>query len=156
MKYVSLSAIFCLYMLGLFSTFNAQPNSLSWHVFIYIHSIDNLNDMIVKNITDALKVPLNDSVSFFIQLHAYDDIGLRYKITKDGLFFVDQVVLADDDKQNFIDAATWGFANCTADNTMLVFAGHGWEILDPEWNAMVAAWQAGTTFLNNSCSIAMD
>jgi|GEM_PF-1697206 len=148
MKHLSLSAIFFICMLSLFSILEAQ----SWHVFMYLDSSDNLNDMIIKNITDALKIPINDSVSFFIQLHAYDNIGLRYKITKDGLAFVDQVVLTGSDKQNFIDAATWGFANCVADNTMLVFGGHGFGILDPEWNALISEWQAGTAALSNSCS----
>ncbi len=164
MKNISLSVIIGMYVFGLFFSFNAQSNfpsnsqstlqsiPQSWHVFMYLDSSDDLNDMIIKNITDALKIPVNDSVSFFIQLHAYDNVGLRYKITKNGLSFVEQVLLTGSDKQNFVNAATWGFAHCTADNTMLIFGGHGWGILDPEWNAVTSEWQAGTNALNNSCS----
>ncbi|HEV2601046.1 MAG TPA: clostripain-related cysteine peptidase [Candidatus Babeliales bacterium] len=106
----------------------------SWRVLMYSDSSDNLTDMIMKNITDMMRGKPNDSVEFFLQLHAYYNVGLRYKITDKGLQFIEEVALSDDSCQDFVDAATWGFAGHTADHTMLIFSNHGWGIMDPQWD----------------------
>jgi hypothetical protein len=115
-------------------------------------SSDGLHDMAIKNITDMMRAQPNDNVDFFIQLHAYDHSALRYHVTHSGLVFMQEVLLTGNSKQDFIDACTWGF-NGTADHTMLIGWGHGWGILDPEWNSETHEWEVDGGSLSNECTV---
>ena len=125
----------------------------NWRVFVYMDSSDDLNDMAIKNITDMIKVGAKESVDFLIQLHSYDDKGLRYRVDNKGLSFLDQVVLSGNSKQDFIRAARWAFSDNNADHTMLICWNHGWGILDPHWDEHEQEWLASSTALSNSCVI---
>lgn len=118
---------------------------------------DGLADMAFKNITDMMRGKPKENVDIVLQIHAYDLIGLRYRVTQDGLTFLEEIKLTGDGKRDFIDAASWAFANNTADHTMLVFSNHGWGALDPYWNAQTSTWLAAEMNLandsNESCSI---
>lgn len=142
--------IFLVIGLAFFSTLSFCAK---WHVFMYIDSSDDLNDMAIKTLTDILREKTDDSVSLRIQLHAYDEIGLRYQVTHDGLLFIEDVCLTGKSKQDFIDAAQWAFADNDAEYTMLIFNNHGWGILDPQWNDEKNEWEVGVDSLSNSCPI---
>lgn len=130
--------LFCLLILShVFMTASAD----TWKVFWYMDASDGLSDMAIKNITDAMRAKPNENVEWLIQLHAYFDAGLRYRITKNGLSFSQEVTLSGNPKQDFINAAAWAFKNTTADHTMLIMANHGWGILEPWWNDQTQEWE---------------
>jgi len=125
-------------------------SAATWKLFFYMDASDNLADMAFKNITDMMRGNPNDSVEIVIQLHAYDSIALRYQIINASLVFNQEVVLSGDAKQDFIDAASWAFANNTSDYTMLIFANHGWGALDPRWNPITEEWEAAEMSISNN------
>jgi hypothetical protein len=128
-------------------------SAATWKIFLYADSSDNLSDMIIKNITDIIRGKPNDTVDFMIQLHAYYMTGLRYRVTAQGLAFIEEIQLSDDNQQNFINGAQWAFANNSADYTMLIISNHGWGILDPQWNEQAQEWQVHEGGLSNNCMI---
>lgn len=119
----------------------ASLSADTWKVFFYMDSSDNLSDMAIKNITDMVRGKPNDTVEFIIQLHAYYDAGLRYRITENGLEFLQEITLSGNSKQDFIDAAGWAFLNNDSDHIMLIVSNHGWGILDPQWNEATQEWE---------------
>ncbi len=123
----------------------------TWKVLWYMDASDGLSDMAIKNMTDAMRAKPNAQVEWLIQLHAYFDAGVRYRITKDGLTFLQEVTLSGNGKQDFINAAAWAFKNNTADHTMLIMANHGWGILEPWWNDQAQEWEvdAGSLLSQN-------
>lgn len=128
----------------------------TWKFFFYMDASDRLADMAFKNITDMMRGNPNDNVEALLQLHAYGDTALRYRITGAGLFFVDEVPLTGDSKQDFITAAAWALARNSTDNIMVVFSNHGWGALDPHWNPATNAWEAAEMSIshgdgNNVC-----
>ncbi len=140
-------------VMGLVMLFNTHAWADSWHILFYMDASDNLSDMAVKNITDMMRGKPNDSITFFIQLHAYHQAGLRYQLTDQGLQFLEEVILTGDCKQDLIDAASWGFANQTADHTMLILSNHGWGILDPRWNEQTERWEVLNDESETTCPI---
>lgn len=114
----------------------------TWKFFFYMDASDRLADMAFKNITDMMRGAPNQNVEALLQLHAYGNTALRYRITHTGLAFVDEVILSGDGKQDFIAAATWALSHNTMDRTMIVLSNHGWGALDPRWNENEHAWQA--------------
>ncbi len=127
--------------------------SVTWKVFFYMDSSDALSHMAIKNITDMMRGIPNNTVDFVIQLHAYYAAGLRYRVTSEGLVFLEETAISGNSKQDFIDAACWAFANNNADYTMLIASNHGWGILDPQWNSETQQWEAGADALSNACTI---
>ena len=132
----------------------------TWKLFFYMDASDDLTDMAIKNITDIMRGKvndINDTVDVVIQLHAYNQVALRYRVTTQGMLFVEETTLSTDCKKDFIDAATWAFANNTTDYTMLIFSNHGYGALDPQWNESTNTWKAtGMDLANNgnaTCSI---
>ncbi len=137
-----------------FLLFVSLPSSLcadTWRVFFYMDSSDALSDMAIKNITDMIRGKPNDAVDFMIQLHAYYDAGLRYRVTEHGLEFLEEVQLSGNSKQDFITAAHWGFADNDRDHTMLIMSNHGYGILDPQWNEVTKEWEMDEGSLNSQC-----
>lgn len=129
-------------------------HTASWRVFVYMDSSDNLSDMAFKNITEMICGTPSDSVEFFIQLHAYDTIGLRYTITKTGLTCVDTILLSESDKQAFIEGARWALEDIKSDTyVMISLWGHGWGILDPEWNSETQQWEADGAYPHEYCAL---
>jgi hypothetical protein len=112
----------------------------SWRVLFYMDSSDNLSDMAFKNITDMMCGHLGENVEYFIQLHAYSDSALRYRLQDNAIQFLEEVRLSGDSQQDLIDAAAWGFDDNNADHTMLILSNHGWGILDPRWNESLHKW----------------
>lgn len=139
--------------LTLITTLSLPLLADTWNIFWYMDSSDGLNDMAIKNITDMLRGKPNDMVNVRIQLHAYFDAGLRYHATQNSLEFIEEVMLTGNSKQDFINAARWGFADNTADHTMLIIANHGWGILDPHWNDITNEWEVDAGGLSNQCMI---
>ncbi len=123
----------------------------TWRVFFYMDSSDALSDMAIKNITDMVRGKPNDMVDFVIQLHAYYDAGLRFRVTEYGLEFVEEVILTGNSKEDFINAAQWGFANNDRDHAMLIMSNHGYGILDPQWNEVTNEWEMDEGGLNSQC-----
>lgn len=123
----------------------------TWRVFFYMDSSDALSDMAIKNVTDMVRGKPNDMVEFFIQLHAYYDAGLRYRVIEKGLEFIEEILLSGDSKQDFINAAEWGFVDNDCDHTMLIMSNHGYGILDPHWNDVTNEWEMDTGSLNDQC-----
>jgi hypothetical protein len=118
-------------------------------------SSDALSDMAIKNITDMVRGKPNDNVEFLIQLHAYYDAGLRYRVTENGLEFLEEIRLNGDSRKDFITAAQWGFADNDADHTMLIMSNHGYGILDPHWNDVTHEWEMDTGGLSSQCGCAV-
>jgi hypothetical protein len=137
----------------LFLSLNTMLSAATWRVLLYADSSDNLSDMLIKNITEVIQGRPNDEVEFYIQLHAYYQTGLRYQVTQQGLQVIEEVQLTDDNKQDFINGLQWGFANSTADHTMLIIGSHGWGILDPRWNEQTNEWQVNEGGSSNVCTI---
>ncbi|HSW74069.1 MAG TPA: clostripain-related cysteine peptidase [Candidatus Limnocylindria bacterium] len=135
------------------SSYSISLSAATWKVFFYIDSSDSLSDMAIKNITDMVRGKPGDNIEWLIQLHAYHKAGLRYKVTNQGLLFLEEVTLTGSSKQDFIDAASWAFAQVNADHTMLILANHGWGILDPHWNEETQKWEVGSDALSNSCMV---
>lgn len=130
------------FLLLLFVTsLTASLSADTWKVFFYMDSSDSLSDMAIKNITDMVRGKPNDKVEFIIQLHAYYDAGLRYRITENGLEFLQEITLSGNSKQDFIDAAGWAFSKNDSDHIMLIVSNHGWGILDPQWNEATKEWE---------------
>lgn len=132
----------------------------TWKFFFYMDASDRLADMAFKNITDMMRGAPNHNVEALLQLHAYGNTALRYRITHTGLAFVDEVILSGDGKQDFVAAATWALSHNVMDHTMIVLSNHGWGALDPRWNEDEHAWQAAeisishdSTSLPTSCSL---
>ncbi|MDP3888982.1 MAG: clostripain-related cysteine peptidase [bacterium] len=136
--------------------FLSVSSAASWRVFVYMDSSDNLNDMAIKNISDMIRGKPHDTIDFLIQLHAYDTTALRYRITGEGLVFIEDLVLSGDSKQDFIQAAQWAFADSQADHTMFIAWNHGWGILDPQWNPQTEKWETSYEELGTACSIRSD
>ena len=128
-------------------------SAATWKVFFYMDSSDALSDMAIKNITDMVRGNPNDNVDFIIQMHAYFNAGLRYKVTSEGLVFLDEATLSGDGKQDFIDAARWAFANNQSDYTMLIMSNHGYGILDPYWNEETQKWETDTDAFCETCAL---
>lgn len=122
----------------------------TWRVFFYMDCSDGLSDMGIKNLTDMMRGAPNDNVEFLVQLHAYDDVALRYSVTANGLMFVEQARLTGDSAQDFYDAARWGLTNVTTDHVMVILSNHGWGILDPRWNEAHQTWQVDEAELSNT------
>lgn len=124
----------------------------SWKVLWYMDASDGLADMAIKNMTDALRAKPNDNVEWLIQLHAYFNVGIRYKITQDGLSFIQEVNLSGNAKQDLLSAAAWAFKNNQTDHSMLILANHGWGILEPWWNEETQEWEvdAGSLYTQNA------
>lgn len=133
----------------------AQPLSAdTWTVFLYMDSSDKLSDMAFKNITDAMRGAPNDTVEFIVQLHAYNEVGLRYQVTSTGLIFLQEVHLRGNSRLDLIDAARWVFTDCSSDHVMLILSNHGWGILDPHWDAAQDAWVTDSGDpLSESCTV---
>ena len=112
----------------------------SWRILFYMDSSDNLSDMAFKSLTEMMQAQVNNTVECFIQIHAYHDVGLRYYLDSNRLQLIETITLTGNSQQDFIDAATWSFADNTADHTMLIFSNHGWGILDPRWNDTTQKW----------------
>lgn len=125
----------------------------SWQVLFYMDSSDGLSDMAFKNITDMMRGKPHDTIQFLVQLHAYEDKGLRYAVTEHGLQFLQEVTLSMNCKQDLIDGASWAFGNSQADHTLLILSNHGWGILDPQWSEEKQKWEAGADSLSNLCVI---
>jgi hypothetical protein len=113
----------------------------SWRILFYMDSSDGLSDMAFKNITDMLRNPLNHNIELLIQLHAYDNLALRYQVTPNGLKFIQEITLSNHSQLDLVSAAAWGFSNHKADHTMLILSNHGWGILDPIWNETTQKWE---------------
>ena len=128
----------------------------TWKVLFYMNSTDQLSDMAIKNMTDMIRGKPEDTVDFLIQLHAYHQTGLRYRVTKTGLVFIEEISLSNDARQNIGDAITWAFADkpmpghASADHTMLILSNHGWGILDPIWNEHKQEWQVAAEQLSTT------
>ena len=144
-----------IYYIGLliFCLTQSFLNAASWRVLFYMDSSDNLSDMAFKSITEMMDAQLDHTVECFIQLHAYHNIALRYKIKNNNLQFLERISLSGDSKQDFINAATWGFNNNNADHTMLILSNHGWGILDPRWNEAAQKWVIDHDVTANCCAI---
>ncbi len=125
----------------------------SWNIFIYMDSSDDLSDMAIKNITDMMRGNPNDSIELLIQVHAYYNAGLRYRISNNNLHFIEEVNLSGNPFNDFINAAQWAFKNDDAEHTMLILSNHGWGILDPIWNTESEQWESVHNASNNSCPI---
>jgi hypothetical protein len=123
----------------------------TWKVLWYMDSTDALSDMAIKNMTDMMRGNPNDEVDIVIQLHAYHNVALRYTIIEESLIFLEEIPLSGTSQRDFIDAAYWAFADNTADHLMLIFANHGWGILDPEWNPLTHQWEADFGGLKAEC-----
>ncbi len=125
----------------------------SWRVLFCMDSSDNLSDMAFKSITEMMQAELGQSVECFIQIHAYYDIALRYKVEEKGMQFIEQIKLTGNGKDDFINAAAWGFNDNTADHTMLILSNHGWGILDPRWNEATQKWVVDSDIVTNCCTV---
>jgi hypothetical protein len=125
----------------------------SWRILFYMDSIEDLNDMAIKAVTEMMCARPSDSIEFYIQLHAYGKAGLRYKLDNQKLAVDSEVVLTGDAKQDLLDAARWGFAGHTADHTMILFSNHGWGILDPIYNPATEKWEGEYDQVGEMCVI---
>lgn len=144
-----------MYILGFFflTTSFVSVSATSWKVFVYMNSSDDLSDMAIKNISDMIYAKPSDTVDFLIQLHAYDLTALRYRVTSNGLAFIEDITLTGNSKQDFINGAHWAFADNRADRTMFIAWDHGWGILDPRWNPDTEKWEANSNELSAECEI---
>jgi hypothetical protein len=122
----------------------------SWRVLFYMDASDNLSDMAFKNITDLMRGHVDETVEYFIQLHAYSDSALRYRLQDNAIQFLQEVTLTGDSQQDLIDAAAWGFNDNSADHTMLILSNHGWGILDPRWNESLHKWTVESDVIKRS------
>jgi hypothetical protein len=129
----------------------------TWKMFFYMDATDALTDMAFKSITEIMRGKSNDLVDAVIQLHAYNQVALRYRVTTTGLVFEQEVTLSTDCKQDLIDAATWAFTGNTADHTLIILSNHGYGALDPRWNPTSSKFEAtgfdDSNNGNNSCAI---
>lgn len=116
------------------------PIHTTWRVFIYMDATGNMADMAIKNISDILKSHKDESIEIRIQLHAYDNTAYRYHVCDNALIYDSEIQLIKNSKSDFITAATWGFADCDSDHTMLILWNHGHGILDPEWDPESKEW----------------
>lgn len=147
--------MYMLYRLLVIPTFIISLSAYAdtWKVLLYMDSTDNLSDMAIKNITDMIRAQPTDNVELLIQLHAYHQTALRYRVINQSLLFLEEITLGNDCKQNALNAIQWAFTSSTANHTMLIFSDHGWGILDPIWNEDKQEWQADTNCLNNTCTL---
>ncbi len=141
-----------LYVMTILFCFAHSINASTWKLFFYMDASDGLTDMAFKNMTDIIRGKANDTynlVDVRIQLHAYDQTALRYQVTQNGLSFKEETTLSTNGKKDFIDAATWAFANNNADHTILIFSNHGYGALDPQWNEVTEKWEVADLTLAN-------
>lgn len=120
--------------------FSLQLYGASWTVFIYLEATDHLADMAFKNLSDLARSSLSEDINFIAQVHAFEHTAIRYKIEKNKLHILDYNTLSSDEKQNFIDSATWAFTHYPSTHTMLILWNHGWGILEPRWNEQLQKW----------------
>jgi hypothetical protein len=125
--------ITCCFSLQLYAT-------SSWTVFIYLEATDHLADMALKNLSDLARSSINSDITFIAQVHAFEHTAIRYKIEKNSLHVLAYNTLTSDDKQNFIDGATWAFTHYPSSHTMLILWNHGWGILEPCWDTQQHKW----------------
>jgi len=141
--------IICIILLG------NQLSADSWRVFFYMDATDRLADMAFKNITDMMQGAPAQSVEWYIQLHVYGQVALRYRVVGNDLHFIEEKQLTGIALTDFVDALAWGFCDTHADHTMLILANHGWGALDPSWNDVANAWEAAEIIMTHdgpSCS----
>ena len=148
-----LLSLFCRSFLVALTIYATPISADTWRVLFYMDSSDGLSDMAFKNITDMVRGTPNDSIEFFVQLHAYHKAGLRYRITAAGLTFIEEVTLKDDIQQDLINATSWGFADNSADHTMLILSNHGFGILDPQWNENSQKWEFELDAMSAACTV---
>jgi len=125
----------------------------SWRIFFYMDSSDKLSDMAIKNITDMMRGNPNDTIELLVQLHAYNNVVLRYRVSQKGLHFVEETNLSGNGQQDMIDGARWGFSNTTADHTMFIISNHGWGILDPVWNTTAEQYEIQFDAPSTACPV---
>jgi hypothetical protein len=140
-------------VLSLLLLITPPSHTASWRVFFYMDSSDKLSDMAIKNITDMMRGQPQDTIELLVQLHAYNNMALRYQVTPQGLVFIDEVMLTGNGQQDMIDGARWGFSNTTADHTMFIISNHGYGILDPVWNATTQQYEIKHDAPSASCSV---
>lgn len=132
------------------SLFQPLLHADTWRVLFYMDSSDSLSDMAFKSITEMMQAQVNDTIECFIQLHAYQDIALRYRLENGKILFLGKAPLTGNSHDDFIDAATWSLNNNNADHTMLIFSNHGWGILDPRWNDSMQKWVVESDIIKRS------
>lgn len=130
---------FSIIILNLF--LSGQILASDWTMFVYMDSSDDLSDMAIKNITDMALGGASETANIVIQLHAFGDTAIRYKIEKNTLVPLEYIAIKHDSKQDLIDALTWAFGTYKSLHNMLVLWNHGWGILDPQWNPEKKEWQ---------------
>lgn len=142
-----------LYSFGLAFLFCSNLFGASWRIFLYMDATGNLTNMAFKSITDIMRAKPNNNVEVIIQLHAYNNIALRYQINHGLLTFLEEIKLCGNGKQDFINAVSWAFKSHTAEHTMLVLSNHGWGALDPQWNEAEKKWEAAEISLSNESNV---
>ncbi len=141
-------------LLACFISFSLQAET--WTLFIYADSSDQLSDVAIKNITDALSAESRDHLTITVQLHAYGSVSYRYIIKNHALVFVQEVNVLDDDIQNFVDAAQWAFSTYPSDKTMMLCWNHGFGALEPVFNISTQKWEAEPDILSSGNKLDLD
>lgn len=112
-----------------------------WTILVYMRSTSELSDMAFKNINDMLSTHLPEKTSLFLQLHAYGDTALRYKVEPGILRQQGTVQLTGNDAYDLPDAFTHAYTQAPARHYMLILWGSGFGILDPVWDREKQQWK---------------
>ena len=129
---------------------HTNRNNPEWAVLLYADPTTDVLGAVLKNIHALLPVGSNQNVQIFVQLRAYLDESSgsdnrytcwRYKIEKNSLVLIDQIILTGDYTQDLTMAADWAFGQTTAKHHALILSGHGFGPLEPTWNERQGEWE---------------
>lgn len=132
------------------SLFQPLLHADTWRILFYMDSSDSLSDMAFKSITEMMQAQVDDTVECFIQIHAYHDIALRYRLENEKILFLEKAILTGNSQDDLIAAAAWSLSDNNADHTMIIFSNHGWGILDPRWNDGMQKWVVESDMVKRS------
>lgn len=116
-----------------------QASNRVWNILIYMDTGDTLAEAALRNINDLLQAPHNDRVRICLQLHAYDSVAWRYRVSKGILVQEGSVQLTGDYKKDVMSAARWAYKKKAAYNGLIIW-GNGYGILEPQWDEQKQDW----------------
>jgi hypothetical protein len=133
MKYMLLSVLFF---------FSLQLFGAQWTVVIYMEAED-FAAMPLKHINDMLsasKYFSDKQVTVIIQVHATGSCAWRYALEKGKLQYLEECTLSLNSAHDMQEYVLWAFKQYPAQYTMLIVSGHGYGILEPQWDKQHERW----------------
>ena len=119
---------------------NNLNSEADWTLFIYMESDKDLNDAAMKNMADIARAGVPGNINVVVQLHAWQEIAWRYRISGNSITLDSTVDLTLDPEQDLFNGLSWAFKKHPSKKTMTVLWNHGFGILDPVWSEHDERW----------------